>query len=316
MYDMATDVSTRLTYLQWQPSYTQTRPYRIVQPGGRRRKPNKNRENTTNLVFRVAEHAETIIDIRQLAPDPSPDHPDPLPLLKFNLDTNGFAYRRCPRPALTKAYEYSDPENVGKIFLPECVDILRNEVEGAEEVMVFDWKIRKRKSAKERRRRNPNLQGFARQVHIDTLLTRDKVGIPMMERIRNHLPEESQHLLSGRVQLINLWRPISGPIEDHPIAVCDRRTLDTSRLIETDVIRGEYTGTMLYPEYEPNGTCQWYYMSKQDVGDVLLFKGFDSKEDCVKYTPHTSFIPLNTSENPGCPRVSVEVRALVFSRAK
>ncbi|KAL2827757.1 hypothetical protein BDW59DRAFT_54564 [Aspergillus cavernicola] len=298
---MATDVETRLTYLQWQPSYTHIRPYRIGQFAGRRR-PNKQREKTTNLVFCVADHAETIRDIRGLLTEDLP----------FNLDTNGFAYIKCPRPALTKAYDYSDPKKIENIFLPECEAILKSKVEGADEVMIFDWKIRKKKSAKERRRRNPNLQGFARQVHIDTLLTRDEIGTPMMERIRNHLPEESQHLLSGRVQLINFWRPISGPVEDHPIAVCDRRTLDSSKLIETDMIRGNYTGTMLYSQYEPNGTCQWYYMSAQNVEDVLLFKGFDTKEDSVKYTPHTSFTPLNTSDNP-CPRVSVEVRALVFS---
>lgn len=67
------------------------------------------------------------------------------------------------------------------------------------------------------------MQGFAQQVHIgelqigfrvyrykvtmadsiqDTLLARDEIGTPMMERIRNHLPEESQYLLSGRVQII------------------------------------------------------------------------------------------------------------------
>ncbi|KAL4866188.1 hypothetical protein BDV12DRAFT_173246 [Aspergillus spectabilis] len=299
---MATDVETRLTYLQWQPSYTHTRPYRIAQLAGRRR-PNKQRcEKTTNLVFRLADHAETIRDIRGSNED----------LPSFNLDTNGFAYRKCPRPALTKAYDYSDPNKIENIFLPECEAILKSEVEGADEVIIFDWKIRKRKSAKERRRRNPNLQGFARQVHIDTLLTRDEIGTPMMERMRNHLPEESQQLLSGRVQLINLWRPISGPVEDHPIAVCDGQTLNSSKLIETDVIRGSYTGTMLYPQYELNGTCQWYYMSGQDVEDVLLFKGFDTKEDSVKYTPHTSFTPLNPSQNP-CPRISVEVRALVFS---
>lgn len=79
----------------------------------------------------------------------------------------------------------------------------------------------------------------------------------------------------------SLWRPISGPVEDNPLAVCDRRTLDTSALIETDMIRGEYTGTMLYSPYEPDGRCQWYYMSGQGVEDVLLFKGFDT-EDCVK----------------------------------
>ncbi|KAL4906958.1 hypothetical protein BDW74DRAFT_176555 [Aspergillus multicolor] len=298
---MTTDVSAYLTYFEWQPSYSHTRPYRNSQFVGRR-KPGKQRQQAdTNLVFRVADQAEMIRDARELP--------------EFDLDTSGFTYRKCPPPALRKPWMYSDPRKIEDIFLPECEEILRTEVEGADEVIIFDWKIRKKKSAKDRRRRNPNLQGFARQVHIDTILTRDKLGTPTMERIRNHLPSESRHLLSGRVQLINLWRPISGPIEDHPMAVCDRRTLDSSMLIETAMIRGEYTGTMLYPQYEPNASCQWYYMSRQDVEDVLLFKGFDSKEDAVKYTPHTSFTPLQTRGYPSPhPRVSVEVRALVFSQ--
>lgn len=39
---------------------------------------------------------------------------------------------------------------------------------------------------------------------------------------------------------------------------------------------------MLYPQYETKDARKWYYMSSQDVEDVLLFKGFDSKEDTVK----------------------------------
>ncbi|KAL4969859.1 uncharacterized protein BDV14DRAFT_163767 [Aspergillus stella-maris] len=300
---MATDVQARLTYLEWQPEYKATRPYKISQYVGRRKRKKQagGSEKTTNLVFREAE-PETIKDVRGLTGDPP-----------FCLDRNGFAYVPCPPPALTKAWEYSDPWRIQKIYLPECEDILKSQVEGADEVMIFDWKIRKQKSAKERRTRNPNLQGFAKQIHIDTVLTRDPVGTPIMERIRNHIPPASHYLLSGRIQLINLWRPISGPIEDHPMAVCDRGTLDTSKLIETDMIRGEYTGTMLYPQSEPISTCQWYYMSRQDVEDVLLFKGFDTRDDCVKYTPHTSFTPLNSAESAS-PRVSVEVRALVFTR--
>ena len=48
------------------------------------------------------------------------------------------------------------------------------------------------------------------------------------------------------------------------------------------MIRGNYTGTMLYPQYEKNDARKWYFMSSQDVEDVLLFKGFDTKEDSVK----------------------------------
>ena len=36
----------------------------------------------------------------------------------------------------------------------------------------------------------------------DTLLTRDPIGTPIVERIRNHIPADSHQLLSGRVQLI------------------------------------------------------------------------------------------------------------------
>ncbi|KAL4799556.1 hypothetical protein BDV19DRAFT_261094 [Aspergillus venezuelensis] len=298
---MAIDVQARLTYLKWQPEYTETRAYKISQYIGRRKQKKQGGEKTSNLVFREGE-PEMIKDVNGLKGD-----------RPFSLDRNGFAYVRCPAPVLTKAYEYSDPWKIQKIFLPECEDILKSHVEGADEVMIFDWKIRKRKSAKERRTRNPNLQGFAKQIHIDTVLTRDPVATPIMERIRNHIPPASHHLLSGRVQLINLWRPISGPIEDHPMAVCDRGTLDTSKLIETDMIRGEYTGTMLYPRYEPDSACQWYYMNRQGVEDVLLFKGYDTRDDSVKYTPHTSFTPLHGAESAS-PRVSVEVRALVFTR--
>ena len=82
------------------------------------------------------------------------------------------------------------------------------------------------------------------------------------------------------------------------MAVCDGRSMDVSKLIETDMIRGDYTGTMLYPQYDPNDTYQWYYMSGQDVGDVLLFKGFDTKEDSVKcmwLTRHLGFSTYSTS---------------------
>lgn len=90
-----TGIEARLTYLQWQPSYAITRPYRIGQFTGRRR-PGKQREKTTNLVFCAAEQMEIIRDIRNWTGDPP-----------FNLDTNGFAYKRYGSPALTKPHDYS-----------------------------------------------------------------------------------------------------------------------------------------------------------------------------------------------------------------
>ncbi|KAJ5934803.1 hypothetical protein N7466_004350 [Penicillium verhagenii] len=180
------DIQTNLTYLQWQTSYTQNRPYRIAQ-FGRRKKDDK----THNLVFCKADSPELIRDIRGVEADET-----------FTLEKNGLVYARHPPPRFTQPRDFLDPDQVRNIFFPECEAILRNEIEGVGRIFIFDWKIRKKKSAKERRKRNPNLLKFARQVHVDTLLTRDERETSMMERIRNHLPEESRHLLSGRVQMI------------------------------------------------------------------------------------------------------------------
>ena len=79
-----------------------------------------------------------------------------------------------------------------------------------------------------------------------------------------------------------MWRPINGPVEVQPIAVCDGRTVDTSKLVETDMTRGDYTGTLLYSLYDPSNIRKWYYLSRQGVEDVLLFKSFDSKMGSVK----------------------------------
>ncbi len=39
------------------------------------------------------------------------------------------------------------------------------------------------------------------------------------------IPEDAEELQKGRVQIINLWRPIRGPLRDSPLAVCDARTV-------------------------------------------------------------------------------------------
>ncbi|KAJ5406329.1 hypothetical protein N7465_007613 [Penicillium sp. CMV-2018d] len=265
-------IETKLKYLQWQTSYTHTRPYRIAQFGRKRK--NNDQKKPHNLVFQEGDAAETIRDIRGTTEAEGNQ--------SFTLEINGFVYSRYPPPLFTNPKDFGDPAHIQNILLPECEAILRNEIEGVDRVFIFDWKIRKKKSAKEQRKRNDNLLSFARQVHIDTLLTKDEPGTSMLERIRNHLPEEAHHLLSGRVQMINMWRPINGPVEDQPLAVCDGRTVDTSRLVETDMTRGDYTGTMLYPLYEPGNIRQWYYLSRQGVEDVLLFKSFDSKTGSVK----------------------------------
>ena len=54
---------------------------------------------------------------------------------------------------------------------------------------------------------------------------------PAPQRVRDLLPDEAEELLKGRVQVINLWRPIRGPLQDAPLAVCDARTVAFEDLV-------------------------------------------------------------------------------------
>ena len=125
------DIETKLRYLQWQDNYTHTRPYRIAQFG--RKKKNNEQQKAHNLVFREGDVAETIKDIRGTT-EAEGD-------LSFTLETNGFVYRRYPPPLFTNPKDFGHPDHIQNVFLPECEAIVRNEIEGVDRVLIFDWKV-------------------------------------------------------------------------------------------------------------------------------------------------------------------------------
>jgi hypothetical protein len=54
--------------------------------------------------------------------------------------------------------------------------------------------------------------------------------------VRDLIPDEADELLKGRVQIINLWRPIRGPLKDSPLAVCDARSVAFEELVPSDLV--------------------------------------------------------------------------------
>ncbi len=47
---------------------------------------------------------------------------------------------------------------------------------------------------------------------------------------------EGEDLLSRRFAIINVWRPIRGPLFDAPLALCDATSLATGDLVPQDLI--------------------------------------------------------------------------------
>ena len=51
------------------------------------------------------------------------------------------------------------------------------------------------------------------------------------QRVRDILPDEADELLKRRFAIIQVWRPIRHPVETHPLAICDARSISPENFI-------------------------------------------------------------------------------------
>ena len=216
---------------------------------------------------------------------------------QLSLEEQGFLLRRH-RSAVSDFY---DEEQLCTIYYAE-IDRLLKVATGAEKVVIFDHTIRSVPRAK------LGLAGMrepVRRVHNDYTETSGH------RRVRDHLePEEADVRLGQRFMEINVWRPIVGPLEDAPLAVCDARTIAPEDLIASDLIYRDKVGETYAVARNP--AHRWFYFPKMQPDEAILIKCFDSdKANPGRFTAHTAFDDPTTPAN-AAPRESIEVRALVF----
>ena len=109
---------------------------------------------------------------------------------------------------------------------------------------------------------------------------------------------------------VNVWRPIAGPLQDAPLALCDARTIAADDLIASDLIYRDKVGETYALSYSP--AHRWFYFPKLRRDEAVLIKCFDSDLTSPgRFTAHTAFDDPTTPAD-ALPRESIEIRALVF----
>jgi hypothetical protein len=268
-------VTAELNYLA--PTSGKPRTYGYDPPPGE--------PNSTNL---PEPHQVPIFDGRLLVKD-------------FSLDREGFELVRHP----TAVKNFYDEAEIKRVYYPAVEAFMRATLK-ADRVVIFDHTVRKRvDGAADVRGGGPRQP--ATRVHVDQTLTSGP------NRVREHVPEEAEELLKGRVQVINLWRPIRGPVRDAPLAMADGTTVAAEDLIASDLIYPNRRGETYSVRYNPNH--RWFYFPEMTADEALLLKCYDSASDGrTRFGPHTAFVdPTTPPDTP--PRESIEIRALVFHRA-
>lgn len=218
---------------------------------------------------------------------------------EYTLDNQAFqVVSGLPQSA---ERDFVDDSSIKQNYYPEVEKLILDHIPGSNKVFIFDHTIRRSTGDAKR--------GPVQKVHID------QTAKAAALRVERHLPDEAEKLLQGRYRIINIWRPLNGPIQSSPLALASSATVRDEDVVPVEhryPDRTGWTAGIVYHEAQ-----KWHYLSGMRNDERLFIECFDSealKEGSkVKggRVPHTAFVHPDTPEGaPG--RESIEVRALVF----
>lgn len=235
----------------------------------------------------VGEFEEHLVTIRNGRP-----HRD-----RLSLDVQGFVFIDHK----TQVRDFYDTDEVLAVYYPE-VEQLVKDLTGATRVLVFDHTIRTGDEANQEAKR---LREPVKAVH------NDYTEWSGPQRLRDLVPaEEAQALLKHRLAVIQIWRPIRGPVESAPLAICDARSVHSRDLIAAERRHPDRVGEIYQVAFNP--AHQWMYFPHMQRDEALVFKCYDSvKDGRARFTAHASFDDPSAPSDAS-PRESIEARTLTM----
>jgi len=110
--------------------------------------------------------------------------------------------------------------------------------------------------------------------------------------------------------IINLWRPLHGPVTNSPLGMVDYRSV-----AEADtLLNGNMFGVGL--RFHHNPAQKWYYLRHQMPDEIVILKCFDSlqgEDGSAIYAGHTALQMDDSSgvdEDKVRDRESIEIRLI------
>jgi len=250
-------------------------------------RPRFHANDTSRDVLNVIPRAVTIEDARHRAGVPS-------------LDVEGF----CLIDHVSAVGNFRDRQEIERVHVEEIRQLLLS-ASGADQVVVTGSGVLR---FGERSRDSGALNNSrpARFVHVDVS---DSTAGNFYARSR---PDNGRGL--RRSAQYNVWRVLTPPPQDVPLAVCDARSLAPADFISADAMfdrDGDIVFSFEAWLLRHNPAQRWAYFSNMRPDEALIFKTHDTDLSVAHCVPHGAF------DNPDCPpdvppRASIEMRGIAY----
>ncbi|MGA2189390.1 MAG: CmcJ/NvfI family oxidoreductase [Steroidobacteraceae bacterium] len=219
--------------------------------------------------------------------------------LEMTLDGAGFTL--CAHRS--KVADFADRAAVDATYRPEIVGLV-GALSGADLVLVNNPGVLRfsERSAKSGTLDNSRPARFA---HVD-------VSDATAAAFAHRASPEGRRV--SRFAHYNVWRVISDPPQDVPLAVCDARSVTPGDLLAADAVfnapqQPEWSFEGIVVAHHPAHRWHWYSDMWRD--EVLVFKTNDSDLERAHCVPHVAFDNPNAGAHTP-PRASIEMRAIAF----
>lgn len=222
---------------------------------------------------------------------------------EFSLERHSFA---AVSSTPVEGIDLTKEEDIHTRYSLNAEELILKIVPGSQRVVIFDSIIRAASPTELLRRP-------VRKVHID----QSPLGV--YRRVKRYVSEHAaEEMVAGRlrVRLVNVWRPLVGPVADHPLAVAESLTIDEADLVKVKHIYPDSIRETYAVKYSPSQ--RFWYWSQMSTSEVLLLQCFDSRKHRDESgvlrnirCAHASFC-ISRPEDERCERQSIEVRCLVI----
>ena len=218
-----------------------------------------------------------------------------------SLDREGFVLL----PHKTALRSHFDDDELKHVYLPEMANLVKT-ITGADAVVMTPGVGKRITDATARARSEARALEGAQFVHLDYSVS----SVPdfLTRAITGSKIDVARY---SRIVTYNLWRALSPPPQDMPLALCDMRTAALEDLVTARAVFGDRATTFEISLVRHNPRQAWFYYSDMTPDELLMFKVWTLRPGAESAVFHSSFYDTSCPKGTA-PRVSIEARAFAL----